>query len=97
MQNAHELHAVLVAESKFYSGSLDLCTARTPPLSFFGLDRILGGSSSSSDGPGILHLHSIVSLTDLCELVGGTLLLELSVESIALADSWNVVSVPARC
>lgn len=84
---------MLIAESKFYFGSLDICTARTLPLSSFGLDRILGGSSSSSDGPFILHLHSI-SFTGLCELVGGTLLLELSVESIALADSWDVVSVP---
>ena len=88
---------MLHAESMFYSGSPGvLHNPHYSSILLWHMPSFWAHLLAAPSVPGILHLQFTVSLSDLCELVGGTLLLELSVESIALADSWDMVSVPAK-
>lgn len=86
---------LLNAESMFYSGSLDVLYSPHHSSILLWHQPLCSARLAATPGvPGILHLQSVVSLSDLCDVVGGSLLLELSVVGIALADSWDVVSVP---
>lgn len=88
---------VLNAESMFYSGSLDvLYSPHHSSILLWHQPPCSARLAATPRVSGILHLQSTVSLSDLCDVVGGSLLLKLSVVGIALADSWDVVSVPGR-
>ena len=88
---------VLHVESMFYSGSPDVLYSQHHfSILLWHMPSFSARLLASPGVPGILHLQCTIPLVDLCELVGGALLLELSVESIALADSWDVVPVPSK-